>query len=155
MVGCPHGGHQRVGGPHGEVDGKDQTEYHELGAGIVGDVSEVHPEQVHHFLRQKIREDGHHAGDVQIQQTQQGADENEEGKDHEQQVKGQRRTLHGHIMPPAAMGHQYTEAEKSVFRQGVVPHSSVSLREDFTPTWPRRPGSSPQWLPCHCGRWGC
>ena len=35
----------------------------------LSDVSEVHPEQVHHFLRQKIREDGHHAGDVQIQQT--------------------------------------------------------------------------------------
>ena len=72
-----------------------------------------------------------------------------------QQIKRQRRALGSHVMLEIAVCQQHPEAQKSVFRQGIAPHSSVSLREDFTPIWPRRPGSSPQWLPCHCGQWGC
>ena len=127
VVGRPHGPHQGVDGPHGEVDGKHQTEHHQLGAGVVADVGEVHFRQLHHLLRQKIRQKGHDPGDVQVQQAQQGADENEKREDHKQQVKGQSRALDGHVVLVVAVDHQHAEAQKPVFRQGIAPHSSVSL----------------------------
>ena len=54
-------------------------------------------------------------------------DENKEREDHKQQIKRQRRALGSHVMLEIAVCQQHPEAQKSVFRQGIAPHSSVSL----------------------------
>ena len=112
---------------HGEVHGKYQTEYHELRAWVFPHIGQVQLRQLQHDLRQKIRKDGHNARNVQIQQAQQGADENKERENHKQQIKRQRRALGSHVMLEIAVCQQHPEAQKSVFRQGIAPHSSVSL----------------------------
>ena len=127
MIGCPHGAHEGIGSPHGKVDGKHQPEHHQLRAGVLTDVGEVHLNELYHLRRQKVCQRLHHSRNIQIQQAQQGADKNEEREDREQQVKGQSGALDGHIVLIVTVRHQHAEAQKRIFRQGIAPHSSVSL----------------------------
>ena len=103
VVGRADGDHQGVGGPHGEPDGEEQTEDHQLGAGVPAHVEEVGPDDVHHVPGQELPQGQEDGGDVQIQHAQQGADEDQEGENHKQQVEGQGGALDPHVVAEVAL----------------------------------------------------
>ena len=103
VVGPAHGDHQAVRRPHGKVDGKHQPEPQHCPAGGLADIAEVALDQLHHPGRQQGRESLNDAGDIQLQQTQQAAEENQEGTDHKEQVVGQGRSLLGYAVKEVAL----------------------------------------------------
>ena len=127
MIGRPHGAHQGIGGPHGEVDGEHQAEHQQLGAGGPADIGQVHLHKFDDLLGQEIPQrlkDGRH---VQVQQAQQGADEDQEGEDHKQQVKRQGRALDAHVMAQIPLDHQIDAPQEPIPGHRQLSHGSSSL----------------------------
>lgn len=103
MVGRPDGDHEGVGGPHGKPNGEEEPEDQQLGAGGLAHVDEVGPDDVDHIPWKKLPQAQQNSGDVQIQEAQEGADKNQEGEDHKQQVERQSGALDSHTVVEVAL----------------------------------------------------
>ena len=172
VIGRPHGAHQGVGGPHGEVDGEHQPKHHQMGAGIPAHIGEVDLDEVRHPPGQNLPQGQQDTRHVQPQQTQQGADEDEKGKEHKQQVERQGGALNPHVVPQVPLDHEIGPPEnpaagKLQFHRKPPPFQNPPpLRREIrisgedgrhtavpTSTCSRPPGSTPRWPPRRCGRW--
>ncbi|SCI94865.1 Uncharacterised protein [uncultured Blautia sp.] len=77
MIGDPHGAHQRVGGPHGEIQGEEQAKQQQLHTGVPAHIGEVNPDEGHDLPGQELLHRGQNGIHVQLQQAQQGADKDQ------------------------------------------------------------------------------
>ncbi len=96
-------------------------------------MDQIGPYDVHHVPGQKLPQGQEDGGDVQIQQTQQGADEDEEGENHKQQIEGQGGALDPHAVAEVAPGQEINPPGQLALHGGITTlpvkiagHSQVS-----------------------------
>ena len=74
-----------------------------------------------------------HAGDIQIQQPQQAAEEDQEGEDHKQQVVGQGRPLAAHVMDEVTLDNVPEKTPRPAVRHRSEPFEQSRFLSDIGP----------------------
>ena len=95
MVGPAHGNHQAVGGPHGEIDGKDQAEPQHSPAGGLAHIGQIALHHVHNPCGEQRVQGTGNIGYIQLQQAQQAAEKDHQGEEHKEEIVSQRGGLLG------------------------------------------------------------
>ena len=116
---------QAAGGPHGEPDGKHQAEPHELAAGVAGNVFQIAPYHLRHVPRHNLLQAGDDAVHIQFQNTQQGADEDQQRENSEQQVVGQGCAVPCHVMEIVPADHLRRRLPQRRAGVSAFTHSSL------------------------------
>ena len=109
--------HQAAGGAHGKPDGKNQTEPQQLAALVGGHILQIGAHHTHHVGWQQRRQHRRDTVDIQLQNTQQRADEDQQRKQGKQQIVCQGRAVPGHIMGVVPADHVLRQSSHAGLRR--------------------------------------